>query len=62
MTQTAKQKSLIKKYHLEKCKIMLQELFNDFNIIFSNVNNLENVNFNEKMTVRTDLEFIDLCS
>ena len=62
MTQTAKQKSLIKKYHLKKCKIMLQELFNDFNIIFSNVNNLENVNFNEKMTVRTDLEFIDLCS
>lgn len=41
---------------------MLQKLFNDFNIIFSNVNNLENVNFNEKITVRTDLEFIDLCS
>lgn len=41
---------------------MLEQLFNDFNTIFSNVNNLENVDFNEKITVRTDLEFIDLCS
>lgn len=41
---------------------MLNQIFEDFNIIFSNVNNLENVNFNEKITVRTDLEFIDLCS
>lgn len=40
---------------------MLQQLFNDFNTIFSNVNNLKNINFND-MIINTDIEFIDSVS
>lgn len=41
---------------------MLEQLFNDFNTIFSNINNLENINFNTPITTNMDIEFIDLCS
>lgn len=40
---------------------MLTQLFNDFNTIFSNVNNLENIDFND-MIINTDIEFIDSVS
>lgn len=39
----------------------LKQLFKDFNTIFSDVNNLENIDFN-KIIVNTDIEFIDMCS
>lgn len=41
---------------------MLQQLFNDFNTIFSNVNNLENVNFNMPIITNMDIDFISECS
>lgn len=40
---------------------MLTQLFNDFNTIFSNINNLENINF-DNMIINTDIEFIDSVS
>lgn len=40
---------------------MLTQLFNDFNTIFSNINNLENINF-DNIIINTDIEFIDSVS
>lgn len=40
----------------------LKELFEEFNEIFSNTDNLDNINFQEKeidMKIITDLEIID---
>lgn len=41
----------------------LKELFEEFNEIFSNTDNLDNISFlEEEIIVNTDIEFIDLCS
>lgn len=42
----------------------LKELFEEFNEIFSNTNNLDNIDFQEEgeIIVNTEIEFIDLCS
>lgn len=41
---------------------MLENLFNDFSKIFSNVGNLENVNFNTPIITNMDIDFISECS
>jgi len=41
----------------------LKELFGEFDKIFSNTNNLDNIDFQEEEIIVNDsLEFIDLCS
>lgn len=41
----------------------LKELFEEFNEIFSNTDNLDNISFQEEEIIVNDsLEFIDLCS
>ena len=41
---------------------MLEQLFNDFNTIFSNVNNIEKITFQEPIIVNMDIDFISDCS
>lgn len=40
----------------------LKELFEEFNEIFSNTNNLDNIDFQEEIIVNDTLEFIDSVS